>query len=135
MPEFTATNPLEAILLDAQLGQVKPSRLFDLLCASQVFVMLNQPLGAGGAWVEGTELLVLEGPERAPVIAVFTAPERAVMWRGIATGFDHGLLVDFRWVLGGIVNDVGIALNPGSEVGLEMSADMVKKLQASIEAG
>lgn len=129
---FTPVNRLEQVLLETQQGRLPPSRLFETLVDSQVFVMVSQTLGEDGQWLENTRMLVLENEAGAPLIAVFSAPERSIMWHEVATGFGHGLLVDFRWVLGGVVDEVGIALNPGSEVGVELAPNMVKKLRDGI---
>lgn len=129
MPEFKAANLLEQTLLDAQLGKTPSSVFFNVLHDAQVYILLNQPLDEEGAWVEGTEPLVLQSEAGAAVIAAFTSPERADMWRDIARAYCHGEIVDFLWVLRGAVNDVGIALNPGSEVGLELSAEMVQRMR------
>ena len=100
-----------------------------MLHVAQVFVLLNAEPGPNGEWVEGTEVLVLKNEADEPVIAMFSAPERAAGWPENAPGYDHGLLVAFRWLLGGVVPGVGIVLNPGSEIGVEISPTLVKKLQ------
>lgn len=132
MESFIPANALEQALLDARDGKVPPSRLFQALVDAQVFVMVSQSLGDNGEWLDGTRMLVLENDAGKPLVAVFSSPPRSLMWHDIAVGFGHGLLVDFRWVLGGVMDDVGIAVNPGSEVGVELAPNMVRKLRDGV---
>lgn len=129
-PEFTPLNRLEEVLLAAQRGEVQPSTLFDTLYAGKVFIMIDRPLDAGGQPDAEAQLLMLNSPDGRPVIAMFTAPERATGWPDKAPTFRHGLVVDFRWLVGGIPDGVGLVLNPGVEVGVEMSPSVVQKLRA-----
>ena len=39
-------------------------------------------------------------------------------------------MADFRWVLERVGGGVGVALNPGWPVGIDMEADMVQGLKA-----
>jgi hypothetical protein len=131
MESFNAMNPLEEALLATQTRKVQPSKLFDTLYASQVFVLINKDLNPSGAWDGDTALLVLNSQSGIPVVAIFTSSERSVGWLERAGAFQHGLLVDFRWLLKGIAEGVGIVLNPGSSVGVELAPNIVQKLKES----
>lgn len=129
MADFTPLNALEAALQQAQAGETQPSELFAALHGAQVFVLVDRELGPGGAWTEDTSLLVLQGPSGAPVVAVFSAPERAKDWPERAPAFRWGLLVDFRWLLQGVSPQAGIVVNPDCEVGVELTTDILAKLR------
>lgn len=131
MHNFVTVNPLEQTLVDAQQGRLPPSVLFAALYASQVVVLVNRDLGVDGQWTEETALLVLNSPAGTPVIAAFTAPERIADWPERSPEFRHPLRVDFRWLIDGITEEVGLVLNPGLPVGLELAPEMIVKLQQS----
>lgn len=134
MTGFVATNRLEQAVLDAREGKVRPSTLFEVLHASPVFVRINRDPGPTGQWEDDTTLLVLDSPSGFKVIAVFSAQAQAAAWQDGAQQFPHVLQVHFSWLLGGVVEDVGIVLNPGSPMGVELAPAMVQKLQHSLGA-
>lgn len=129
MTPFTPGNPLEKVLLAAQSGAVEPAALFQRMYLSQVFVLLDKQPDPDGKWDKTTSLMVLNNARGEPMMAIFTAPERSQDWPAQAPAFRHGILVDFPWVLKGMAAGVGIVVNPGCSVGVEMSADIVQKLK------
>ena len=135
MTAFAPLNPLETALQQAQAGERKPSDLFAALHDAQVFVLVDRELGPGGTWTEDTSLLVLNSPSGAPVVAVFSAPERAKDWPERAPAFRWGLHVEFRWLLQGLSPQVGIVVNPDSEVGVELTTEILGKLRQTVAAG
>lgn len=135
MQNFIAINPIEQTLFDAQHGRLPASALFAALYASKVFVLVNRDVGVDGEWTDETTLLVLNSPAGTSVIAAFTALERTEGWPERSQEFRHALHVDFRWLIEGITDEVGLVLNPGSPVGLELAPEMIVKLQQSLAAG
>lgn len=134
MQNFVAANPLESALLDAQEGRAQPSKLFETLYSAQVFVLINQDPGPGGQWTDETSLLILHNQDRTPVIAMFTSMERLAGWPEKSQEFQYVLEVDFGWLLNGIMDGVGVVLNPGCAVGVEMAPEIIGKLQESVRA-
>lgn len=134
MENFVAANPLEEILLEAQEGRVPPAQLFEALFASQVIVLINQDPGPGGQWTDETSLMILNSASGIPVIAMFSSLGRSSMWPDQSGEFQYALEVDFGWLLNGVMEGVGIVLNPGSTVGVEMAPELVVKLQESLAA-
>ena len=110
-----------------------PATFFQRLCEAQVFILIDKEIPEGGVWTEDIALLVLNSQSGIPVVAVFTAPERSVAWLAQAPAFKHGLQTDFRWLLQGIAAGVGVVLNPGSPVGVELPPSLITKLRASVE--
>jgi len=72
---------------------------------------------------------VLMNSAGTPVLAMFTAPERSGEWPKRQPRFRFGLLTDFAWLLKGITLNVGIVINPGLSVGLEMRPSTVGELR------
>jgi hypothetical protein len=44
-------------------------------------------------------------------------------------GFEGGLLVAFKWLLERTGTDVGISINPGWPVGLDLEPEMIRQLK------
>mgnify|MGYP000672161259 CR=1 FL=1 len=67
------------------------------------------------------QLLVLWPEEQAaPIIVVFSSPERAKPFIMGKPGYAGGILESFEWVLQNMGSGYGIALNPGTEVGFDI---------------
>lgn len=135
MSTFTPVNALETALQQAQAGQAPPSDLFSALHGAQVFVLIDRELGPGGAWTEDTSMLVLNSPSGAPVVAVFSSPERAKDWPERAPAFRWGLQVAFSWLLQGLSPQAGIVVNPDCEVGVELTTEILAKLRQAVATG
>ena len=132
---FTPLNALEQALLDTQHGRLLPAAFFQQLCDSQVFILIDKEIPEGGSWTPEIALLVLNSQSGFPVLAMFTAPERSLAWLQRAPAFQFGLQVDFRWLLQSIASGVGVVLNPGAVVGVELPPELVNKLKAGAAAG
>jgi hypothetical protein len=65
---------------------------------------------------------------------MFTAPERSTSWHKQLPRFEFGLLVQFQWLLRGIASNVGVVINPGHSVGLELAPEAVANLKARSQA-
>ncbi|KRG44863.1 hypothetical protein ARC78_03375 [Stenotrophomonas pictorum JCM 9942] len=126
---FTPLNDLEVRLLRTQEAVVSPADFLDSLLNEKVFVLLDKEIPEGGDWDETINPLVLTNDANEPMFAVFSAPERAVVWSEQVPAFENALHLDFRWLLGGIADGVGIVLNPGFDVGMEMVPDAVAQLK------
>jgi len=131
---FEPSNDLEHALLQAQEGRLAVSALMKTLLASKVFVLIDKELGPSGVWDNSVSPMVLSNVAGGPVLAVFTAPERSAEWPKNYPQYKFGLLTDFRWLLKGIATGVGVAINPGSPVSLEMPAAGVEQLKTEANA-
>jgi hypothetical protein len=126
---FVPANDLEQRLLDARAGTIASSAFLDTLLESPVFVLLDKDPGPSGSWDASTSLLVLNNAAGLPLVAMFTAPAHSVAWHKRFPRFEFGMLVEFRFLLQGIGDGVGIVLNPGLEVGAELKPDAIADLQ------
>lgn len=132
MTPFTPLNALEQALVDARDGHAPASTLFEALFAAKVFTLLNEEPGADGALSGTASLLVLNSEAHEPLVGLFTAAERAAGWPEQAPAYRYGLLVEFRWLLPRLSDGVGIVLNPGASVAVELPPELVAKLRASV---
>lgn len=131
---FSPLNDLEAVLQSVRAGGVAVSVFMDALMGAQVFVLLDQDPGPEGNWQESASPLVLSSHQGVPVLAIFTAPERAIAMTNQFPAFAYGLLIDFSWLLQRINAGAGLVINPGTLVGMEMPPAGVQQLQQELRS-
>ena len=130
--EFSPATPLERALLDAQQGTGSPAAFFGELLSSQVFVLLDKEIGPEGRWDPSINLCVLTNAAGGPVVAAFTVPERSTPWHERLPQFGYGLLVSFTWLLQGMGSEVGVVINPGHSVGVELAPEAIVRLKQQV---
>ena len=130
--DFSPANPLEHALLDAQRGNGSPAAFFDELLNSQVFVLLDKEIGPEGRWDPSINLCVLTNAAGGPVVAAFSAPERSAPWPERLPQFRYGLLVAFPWLLQGLGSELGVVINPGGSVGVELAPEALVPLKQQV---
>ncbi len=129
--DFEPRNDLESVLLAAQAGRVAGELFVDTLLAAQVFVPVRDPAEPGSpSRPERARPLTVVGEDGREALAVFTSPERARPFVAQAEGCSGGLLMDLRALLGHADTDLGVVINPGWPVGLEMAPDALRDLVA-----
>lgn len=128
MAPFIPANDLERQLVDCQQSRVELPLFLEFLLASQVFVLLDREIPEDDPRLTSNPL-VLTSPRGYLVVALFTSPDRATPFLDLAPTFSYGLLVNARWLLTVLEPAVGIALNPGWSVGLEIPPDGFKSLK------
>ena len=131
---FEPLNELEVRLLQAQDGTLQAPEFLDSLLADQVFVLLDKPVGPDADWDESINPLVLTSEGDEPMFAIFSAVERASAWSEQLPQFENALQVEMRWLLSAISDGVGIVLNPGYDIGMEMIPDAITQLKQRADA-
>ncbi len=127
---FDPLNDLEQLFQQAQEGEIPVEAFMDSLLASQVFVLIDKDLGDSGEWDPAATPMTLSNAAGVPLLAMFTAAERAVEWPQHYPQFAYGVFADFLWLLELIAPEVGLVINPGCSVGLEMPPETVAQLRA-----
>lgn len=128
MPEFHPSNELERTLSRAQARTMSVDDFFAHLLVSQVALLLDKEVPESG-WDNNISPLVLMSPRGGNVLAVFTGVDRATPMSQNSKSHKYALLVDFRWVLKGAAPGVGIVVNPGWPVGVEIEPARVAELK------
>lgn len=125
---MNSVNSLESKLQAAQQGQCTAPELFEEMLASQIIVLLDKPIGEDGRWEPTARPLTLKSPNGFAVMAIFTTHEKAVPWVQQSPAHVHALYVDFAWIVRGLAPNVGLAINPGDALGLELQPETAQKL-------
>ena len=119
---------LESKLQAAQQGQCSAPDLFEEMLASQIIVLLDKPIDADGRWDPTAKPLTLNSPNGFAVMAIFTNHEKGMPWVQQAPAHVHALYVDFAWIVRGLAPQVGLVINPGDALGLELQPETAQKL-------
>ena len=124
-------NELEQQLAAAQTGAVEGEAFMDYLLGAQVFLPVREDASGIGNFQRSDRAVPLTiQSDTGQVLVAFSSPERAKPFVQDFPGFDGGLLVEFRWVLERVGLGCGVSLNPGSETGLDLSAEDIDALRA-----
>jgi len=127
MQPFQPLNPLEAVLQKAQAGEIPLPTFLQLLWGADLFVPSEQEILLDK---QPFRPLFVPGKE-AQMVVVFTAIERAA---GVQKSAPHCLRIPAREFLPRTPQGLGIAINPGLPVGLEITPaglrTMIKEFSA-----
>ena len=119
---------LESKLQAAQQGLCSAPELFEELLASQIIVLLDKPIADDGRWDPTARPLTLNSPNGFAVMAVFTTHEKGMPWVQQSPAHVHALYVDFAWIVRGLAPGVGLVINAGDALGLELQPETAQKL-------
>lgn len=129
-------NDLETLLTELHAGSIDPEAFGERLLDLQVFMPVKDEKHAIAGFQRSTqaEPLILEADDGTAVLVLFSSPERAKNFMSDFPGYSGGLLTEFSWVLRRMAEDVGIALNPDMELGMDFDTDMIALLHALLPA-
>ncbi|MFK5895205.1 MAG: SseB family protein [Pseudomonadota bacterium] len=127
--EFKPENELEKSLLKAQNGEISGEQFLKELLDLELFMpVLEKHQIAGFQESKNAIPLTIEDENGQQVVVLFSSPERAKEFVKQFPGYGGGLLAEFKWIIEKIGAGVGIILNPGMDVGLELEAEMLDQL-------
>lgn len=129
---FLLLNDLESVFRSVRSGEAPVAAFMEALLAAQVFVLLDKDPGPEGDWDESASPLVLNSHQGGAVLAIFTAPERAIAMTSQFPTFAYGLLIDFAWLLQRISAGAGLVINPGTLIGMEIPPAGVQRMQQEL---
>jgi hypothetical protein len=125
-------NDLEQLLEEVLDDRVSPEDFATRILSMQVFMPVRDEKHQIAGFQRSTqaEPLVLEDDDGNRALIVFSAPEHAKDFLAQFEGYSGGLLTEFDWILRRMGDEIGIALNPGMELGFDFDPGMVAMLCA-----
>lgn len=129
--DFSPMNELEQRMVAAHQGELSQDALVHHLLDSQIVVLLDQDIPDTG-WHDDISLMMLNNPSGSPVLAVFTTLERALPWSGPESPFKFAIHTDCGWLVQRMAPDIGMAVNPGSQLGFELPASAIEQLKEGL---
>jgi len=129
---FETRNELEENLLAAQEGQMSSESFMEYLMETQVFMPVKDSIGIEGFTSNDKAVpLTLKTEDNIEVLILFTSPDRSKEFLQDFQGYDGGLLAEFKWVLERTGSGIGISINPGIAVGMDLEPDMIAQLKSN----
>ncbi len=127
---FDPRNHLEQQLAAAQEGSIPGDDFMHYLLTAQLFMPVQDEKHAIKGFQKDDKAvpLTLESEAGAPVLVLFSSPERAKPVLEDYANFSGGILAELSWILERVGSGFGVAINPGWSVGLDMDSDMVNQL-------
>lgn len=125
-------NDLERLILDVQSGKLDPQEFAECILGEQVFLPVKDEKHKIAGFQSSTkaEPLVIDDEDGNRVMLLFTVPERAKTLLTDYPDYSGGLVTEFSWVLRRMGPEMGIALNPGDDIGFDFDAEMVAMLSS-----
>lgn len=121
MPSFAPLNDLESLLIQAKAGQVPMRDLMRALVISDVVLPSGSEVLADGTGLEP----LLFSKEKVQMVACFTDKSRIGEYVKMTP---YCLVMKGRSFLRGIPAGHGVVVNPGQEVGFDISPDGVSEI-------
>ncbi len=130
MNTFVTHNELEEKLFALQTEKLAFDQFISELMTAQLFMPVKDDETEIQGFQKSSQAtpLTLTDEEGTEVLILFSSPERAKDFLQSHHGYGGGLLTDFSWVLERLGSGIGIAINPGLEVGIDFDPDMVAQL-------
>ena len=128
--QLETRNELEEKLLAAQEGTLGSEDFMTYLMDAQVFMPVKDSIGIEGFTSSDKAVpMTLKTEDNVEVLILFSSPDRSKEFMQDFPGYDGGLLAEFKWVLERVGGGVGISINPGWPVGMDLEAEMVQQLK------
>lgn len=135
--QLVPRNDLERQLLAAQQGELSAEDFMQELLVTQLFMPVLDDSGGiqGFQKTDQAQPLILAGEGQESVLVMFTSPERAKGFVEHFPGYEKGgILIELPWLLERLGEGVGLVINPGWDVGIDIPPEMVGQLRAAADS-
>lgn len=128
--ELEPMNDLEKALAAAQNGETTTAEFLRRLVAAEVFILLNQTqTREQDEDTAEVQPLILEGPDKTPMLAMFTDPERVSPLTKEFPDFTYPLEVEFSWIVANATEGMGLVINPGWSYAASLPPEALDQLR------
>ena len=128
--QFETRNELEEKLLAAQEGTLSGENFMAYLMDTQIFMPVKDSIEIEGFTSSDKAVpMTLKTEDDIEVLILFSSPDRSKEFMKDFPGYDGGLLPEFKWILERIGGGVGVSINPGWPVGMDMEPEMIQQLK------
>ncbi len=128
--ELEPVNDLEKALAAAQNGESTTAEFLQQLIDAEVFILLSQAeTGDEEDDERNIQPLVLEGPEKTPMLAMFTHSDRVPPIIKEFPDFAFPYEVEFSWIVANATNGMGLVINPGWSYAASLPPEALAQLR------
>jgi hypothetical protein len=128
-----AHNDLETHLFEMWEGKMSKEDFLRVFLMSDLFIVVDgEPLG--NTLGDRKPMVISAAIDQPKMIAVFSSPERASRMTAQFPDYNFPIRVDTNWVLHCIGPSMGVAFNPGWEMGFEIAPDGAQQLRDALDS-
>lgn len=127
-------NELEFAMQAGRDGKLSLATVFQVLLRSPIWVLLNKEVEEGDK-PDDVQALLVKDQEGKPLIAMFSNPEHAESVKEKNPDYPHPRQVPAAGILDNIAPQVGVVINPGKQVSLQIHAEGVVELKNHLGQG
>lgn len=128
-----AHNDLETQLLEMWDGKItREDFLRQFLMANLFIIVDGEPVG--NTLGDRKPMVLSTSIDQPKMIAVFSSPERASRMIAQFPDYNFPIMVDTSWVLRAIGPSMGVAFNPGWEMGFEIAPEGAQQLKQALDS-
>ncbi|MCO6440832.1 MAG: SseB family protein [Nitrococcus mobilis] len=128
--ELEPANDLERALAAAQNGESTTAEFLHQLIEAEVFILLSQAeKGDDEDDERNIQPLVLEGPEKTPMLAMFTHSDRVSPITKEFPNFAFPYEVEFSWIVANATDGMGLVINPGWSYAASLPPEALAQLR------
>lgn len=126
--ELEPSTDLEKALVAAQDGESSTAEFLHRLVDSDVFILLSQQK-QDEEDDSNIQPLVLEGPDKTPMLAMFTLSERSSPLTKEFPDYTHPYEVEFSWIVANASEGMGLVINPGWSYAASLPPEALAQLR------
>ncbi|QLQ32735.1 MAG: SseB family protein [Candidatus Thiothrix singaporensis] len=134
MGGMQAMNETEALLMQAQAGELDSEDFIQQLMAAQLFMPIYEKHQIGGlqpTMGDKATPLTLDDEIGNKVLILFTSPEMAKNFVKDFPGYGGGLLAELKWIIEKVGTGYSISINPDNELGIDLEVGMLQGIVGS----
>lgn len=132
IPDFIPGSELELQLVQLQLHQRISDQFLDTLFSSQL-VLLTAQQPTEDTVPADLSPLIIRDQQGARFLAIFTNLELATAQAEQFKPYQYGFVVGGDWVIGNLSDNLGVVINPGCNVGVQIPAKHLATVKQQLQ--
>lgn len=132
--EDAVLNEIEYLIHAGKEGNITVTTLFQVLLRAPIWLLLNKDVESN-VDTNDIQALVLQAEEDEPLIALFTKAEHAKRVIDKNPAYSHPQLIPAARILDNLDSQVGLVINPGMDLSIQIYAQGVVELKKQLGHG
>ncbi|MCP1727365.1 hypothetical protein J2T60_001330 [Natronospira proteinivora] len=132
--DFEIRNELEFLIQSGRDGMVSLRTIFQASLRANLWMVLNRKLEPGDS-LSKVQSLMATNEEGEQLLTLFTGKERCEGFLGKREGYEYPTPFPAPMLLDNMGENMGLVINPGLPVGIQISAEGVKTLKREVGRG
>lgn len=131
---FEPRNELEFLIQSGRDNKVSLGTIFQAALRSTLWMVTNRELKEGDP-LTNVQSLMVKDEDGNSMLTVFTGTERCKHFIGHHEGYDYPTPFPGPLLLDNMNEEMGLVINPGLPVGIQITADGIRSLKREVGRG